>query len=601
MQKALIKPNKPRSVSISILGSKSFTNRALIVAALADGETILKNPLLSEDTLLTKEALEKLGIKITLRKKDLVVEGKGGKFTNPKSTLYLGNAGTGIRFITALLALAPFKSKITGNKRMLQRPICDLLEALEQLGADAKSSKENGCPPVKIGPAIIEGGEVKISGSLSSQFVSALLMISPYAKKDIVIKITDKIISSPYVDMTIQIMNDFGVKVENKNSKEFFIKAGQKYTPREYSIEGDTSSATYFFALSALHKVPLKIKNIPPKTKQADIHFLHALKKMGCEVKITEKEISVNRKKPLMPLGSFDCNHMPDASMTIAVLSAFAKGKTTLNNIGSLRIKETDRLKALCKELKKLGVEVAELPEGIEINGGSLKTKGATAIETYNDHRMAMCFSILATRVPDLHILNPQCVAKTYPNFFEDLRKTQIDLKIQKLPNIVLTGMRGSGKTAIGKQIAKKLNASFIDTDKEIERNERMSIPQIIKRKNWFYFRKKEKYVIRRISKMKNVVIATGGGVIIDKENEKALKKHGKTIFLLHPLEVLEKRLKNSKTERPGLTKNEDLKKEIEEIWEKRKERYLNSADLVFEATDDMSIEEKAEKIIVSI
>jgi 3-phosphoshikimate 1-carboxyvinyltransferase len=601
MQKAFITPKKPKAVEIEIPGSKSFTNRALLIASLANGESVLKNPLQSDDTKLTKDALEKLGIEIELENYNFIVKGCGGKFKDPEATLYLGNAGTGLRFLTALLTIAPFKSKITGNKRMKERPINDLLKALKQLGAKIQSTNKNGCPPVKTGQNILKGGTAEISGKVSSQFISALLMVAPYAKNDVTVKITDELISKPYVDMTIQIMEDFGVKVERKNENEFFIKSGQKYKAREYKIEGDASSATYFFALSALHNVPITIKNLTTKTKQADIKFLDALKKMGCKIKSDEKEISVNCENGLKPLGEFDCNHMPDAAMTLAAVSIFAEGKTVLKNIESLRVKETDRIKALTKELKKLGVNAKELEDGIEINGNPKKLIGDCVIETYDDHRMAMCFSCIATKIPKLHILNPSCVTKTYPDFYKHLRQICIPVQIVDLPNVVLTGMRGSGKTKLGKIIANKLDATFIDTDDEIEKQEKSEIPEIIKKKNWFYFRKKEKYIIRKVAKLKNAVISTGGGAIIDKENEKALKKHGTIVFLKYPLHILEDRLKKSKTKRPRLTKNENLKEELEEIWKKRKERYIKSADIVYEAGINLSVEEKAEKIIINI
>ncbi len=602
MQKALIIPKQLKACSISIPGSKSYTNRALIIAALADGKTTLINPLFSDDTKYTIDALQKLGIEIKRTKNyDLEIYGKGGRFTNPEETLFLGNAGTGIRFLTALLTLAPFKSKITGNKRMQKRPIKDLLKGLRQLGAKIESVNKNGCPPVRIKAATIKGGTVELSGKLSSQFLSAILIIAPYAQNDISIKISDRLVSKPYVDMTIEIMKAFGINIENKDYREFVIKSGQKYTARKYKIEGDASSATYFFALSALHNTPIYLQNISRKTSQADIHFLDILERMGCKTIEDENGIKIRAPKKLKTLGEIDLNHMPDAAMTVAIMAAFTKGKTVLKNIANLRIKETNRIAALVRELSKIGVECKELDDGIEINGNPSKLHGEELISTYNDHRMAMCFAVAASKIKNIQILNPDCTSKTYPKFFEDLKKTNLDIKKKIIPNISLTGMRGSGKSSIGRTLGEKLHRAFIDTDDEIEKQEKIKIPDIIKKHNWFYFRKKEKYVIRRVSKMDNVIIGTGGGVILDKENVKALKRTSKIVFLKCDLEILENRLHKSKTKRPALTSEKTLKDEIKKIWKKRKESYISTADFIIDVSRDIGVEAKAEKIIMEL
>ncbi|MFC1655435.1 3-phosphoshikimate 1-carboxyvinyltransferase, partial [Patescibacteria group bacterium] len=358
MQKALITPKQLETCTINIPGSKSYTNRALIIAALAKGKTTLINPLFSDDTQYTIDALKKLGTKIKRTKNDdLEIHGTGGQFSNPKEILFLGNAGTGIRFLTALLALAPFKSRITGNMRMQKRPIKDLLNGLRQLGAKIESVNKNGYPPVRTKGATIKGGTVELSGKISSQFLSAILIVAPYAQNDVTIKISDELVSKPYVDMTLGIMKAFGIEVDNKNYKKFIIKSEQEYTPREYIIEGDASSATYFFALSALHDTPIYLQNIDRSNSQADIHFLDVLEKMGCKIIENENGITIKAPKELKAPGKIDLNHMPDAAMTVAIMAAFTKGKTILSNIANLRVKETDRIAALVKELSKLGVE----------------------------------------------------------------------------------------------------------------------------------------------------------------------------------------------------------------------------------------------------
>lgn len=602
MQKTLINPNKLKTCVIKIPGSKSYTNRALVIAALAQGKTTLINPLFSDDTKYTIDALKKLGIKIEQTKdNNLEIHGKGGDFFDPKEVLFLGNAGTGIRFLTALLTLAPFKSKITGNIRMQKRPIKDLIDGLKQLGAKIESVNNNGCPPVRVKSATLKGGTIEISGKVSSQFLSAILIIAPYARNDVKIIITDELVSKPYIDMTLGVMKEFGVNVENRKYKEFRIRSGQKYSAKEYKIEGDASSATYFFALSALHNTPLHIQNVPHSTLQADIHFLDILEKMGCEIVKSNKEITVNVRNKLKVLGEIDLNHMPDAAMTVAIMAAFTKGKTIIKNIENLRVKETDRIAALVKELKKIGVECKELRDGIEINGEPSRLHGDILISTYNDHRMAMCFSVVATKINNIQILDPDCTSKTYPDFFEDLAKTGLEIKKKNIPNLALTGMRGSGKSAIGRMLGSKLRRPFIDTDDEIEKQEKMKISEIVEKHNWFYFRKKEKYVVRRVSKMDNVIIGTGGGIILDKENAKTLKKNCKIVFLACDLDVLEKRLEKSKTKRPKLTSKKSLKEEIEEIWEKRKDKYNQSADISIDVSEDIGVEAKAEKIIMAL
>lgn len=579
MQKALITPSKLQAGAIvAIPGSKSYTNRALVLAALAEGESTLRNPLFSDDTKVAIKALGELGVRIERKGDDLTVYGRGGSFDEPRETLFLGNAGTAVRFFTALLCVTGFKSKITGNKRMQERPLRDLISALHDLGVKLESINKNGCPPIKISGNGIKGGKVELSGKISSQYLSALLMIAPYAESDVEIVISDELVSKPYIDMTLQIMKDFGIQIKNEDYSRFVIKCGQRYKGCDYKIEGDASSASYFYALEKLHGVKLDIQNINPDSLQADMGFLDLL------------------GKGVLP-SKLDLNHMPDAAMTVAILAAFTKGKTQLTNIANLRHKETDRIKGLVTELKKVGCDAKELEDGIEINGDPEKLKGPALIETYDDHRMAMCFAVLASKIPDVQILDPDCTSKTYPQFFEDLAKTGIKLEKREIPNIYLTGMRGSGKSAIGKELAKVLNFDFIDSDEEIERQEKSKISQIVKKKSWFYFRKKEKYVIRHLARKSNIVIATGGGVILDKENVSTLKKNGKIVLLTAPIATLEKRIAND-TNRPPLTNQKTLKKELEELWAKRKEKYMNSADFEFDSSCDLSLNEKAQQII---
>lgn len=407
-------------ISIKIPGSKSYTNRAFLIAALAKGKSTIKNPLLSDDTKYMIAALKKLGIKITKKDGNYKIYGNQGGFSHKKRqiTLYLGNAGTAVRFLTAAATLADFPIRITGNKRMQERPIQDLVNGLRKLGAEVNCKK--GCPPVTI-KSKLRGGTCKIKGNKSSQYFSALLMIAPYASKNVTIKVIGNLTSKPYINQTIETMKNFGVNVRNKNYKEFKIKANQTYKSCTYEIEPDASSATYFGAIAALTQSEITIENLNPKSTQADIGFFDVLKKIGCKIE-KNKGITVKGPKKLKPLGKINLSNMPDGAMTVAILCAFAKGKSHLTDLQNLRIKETDRLKALTTELKKIGCQVKETKDGLIINGNPDKLHGAI-IETYNDHRIAMCFATAGTKIPGIKIKNPKCVNKTYPGFFKDLRK----------------------------------------------------------------------------------------------------------------------------------------------------------------------------------
>lgn len=422
----LIKPpTKKITGKINIPGSKSITNRALLIAALAKGKSTLLNPLESDDTRYMKEALKKLGIKITENKNSWLVHGRAGRFSKTKQKLYLGSAGTAIRFLTASLTLAGFQTTLTGDKRMQQRPINPLLKSLNQLGANTKCIKQNNCPPLYIFEKKLAGGSTRIRGNLSSQYISALLIACPYAEKDTDIEIAGELVSKPYIDTTLKIMQKFGVKAKNNRYRSFHIRGRQIYQAVSYQIDGDASSASYFFALAALHGSSITVKNIPLSTPQADIKILDFLKEIGCSISTTKKSITVTGPAKLKKVQkkSINLSDMPDAAMTIAVLCAFNHGTVTLSGLHNLRIKESDRLKALVNELNKIGCKTVETKDGLIIHGNPAKLKSAE-IETYNDHRIAMCFAIAATKIKNgLKIKNPGCVKKTYPNFWQDLEK----------------------------------------------------------------------------------------------------------------------------------------------------------------------------------
>lgn len=411
----------------AVPGSKSYTNRALTIAAVANGTSTLRGALISDDTRVARAALERLGVQVTHDNGAFRVHGRGGQFSDPGAPLCLGNSGTATRFLTAMMTLAGFPSTITGNERMQERPIADLLIALGQLGAEVASVRDNGCPPVRIGATRLQGGRASVSGAISSQFLSALLMAAPGAQKDVVLEVRDTLVSVPYVDLTLDIMARFGVEAAHDDYRLFRIPGRQAYAARDYVIEGDASSASYFWGLAALLGQTLCVTNVPPDSVQGDTRFLQVLERMGCTVS-RRQGWQVSGPRQLRPLGDIDLNALPDAAMTVAVLAAFCQGDTRLRNIANLRVKETDRLRALATELRKIGVAVTEWPDGLRIDGNPDTLHGAE-IDTYDDHRMAMCFGMAGARLPGLRIREPGCVAKTYPGFWDDLRRVGVAIE----------------------------------------------------------------------------------------------------------------------------------------------------------------------------
>ena len=411
----------------AVPGSKSYTNRALAIAAMARGTSTLRGALISDDTHVARAALERLGIQVAYDNDAFTVHGQGGRFSDPGAPLYLGNSGTATRFLTAMMTLAGFPSTITGNERMQERPIADLLAALAQLGAEAASVHDNGCPPVRVGATRLQGGRASVSGAISSQFLSALLMAAPYARQDVVLEVRDTLVSVPYVALTLDIMARFGVEVAHDDYRLFRIPGQQAYAARDYVIEGDASSASYFWGLAALLGQTLCVTNVPPDSVQGDTRFLQVLERMGCTVS-RRQGWQVSGPRQLQPLGDIDLNALPDAAMTVAVLAAFCQGETRLCNIANLRVKETDRLSALATELRKIGAAVTEWPDGLHIAGSPDALRGAE-IATYDDHRMAMCFGMAGARLPGIRIREPGCVAKTYPGFWDDLRRVGVTIE----------------------------------------------------------------------------------------------------------------------------------------------------------------------------
>ena len=406
---------------VTLPGSKSITNRILLLSAIANGETTIKHPLQSDDTHHMIEALKILQVDLTQKENgDIHVQGVRGQFKNKSAEIFLGNAGTAFRPLTAALAFSQGDYMLSGVPRMHERPIKDLVDALLQLNADITYLNEEGYPPLKISPSeIIVNGSVKIRGDISSQFLTALLMAIPLTKKEVSIEIVGDLISKPYIDITLNLMNRFGVQVKKIDWQYFVIAGSGGYvSPGEIFVEGDASSASYFLAAGALAG-DIEVKGIGKNSIQGDIKFTEALTLMGAEIQILEGSIKASKASTLQAI-NLDCNHIPDAAMTLAVLALFANGTTKLHNIGSWRVKETDRIKAMATELKKLGAEVVEGEDFIEITP-PLHIKENIEIDTYDDHRMAMCFSLVSLKNIPIIINDPACVNKTFPTYFEIL------------------------------------------------------------------------------------------------------------------------------------------------------------------------------------
>jgi 3-phosphoshikimate 1-carboxyvinyltransferase len=413
------------SGTIKLPGSKSISNRTLLLAALANGVTEIRDLLVSDDTARMLEALEKLGVKLEkLSATDWRVHGCNGNFPNKNTELFLGNAGTAFRPLTAALAFSNGNYTLSGVARMHERPIGDLVDALRQAGAQIEYLENEGFPPLKISPAKFDLSKpLQIRGDVSSQFLTALLMALPLTKQQATIEVVGELISKPYIEITLNLMAKFGVNVLRDVWQSFTVSANSIYqSPNEIFVEGDASSASYFLAAGAIGG-KVTVHGVDQNSIQGDIKFAEELKKMGANIEYGANNICSAR---LMDVGlqsiDLDCNHIPDAAMTLAIMALFAEGTTTLRNIASWRVKETDRIAAMATELRKVGAIVEEGADFIKITPPEKPTPNVL-IDTYDDHRMAMCFSLISLGGVPITINDPKCVAKTFPNYFEEFAK----------------------------------------------------------------------------------------------------------------------------------------------------------------------------------
>jgi 3-phosphoshikimate 1-carboxyvinyltransferase len=498
-------PLRHAAGTVRLPGSKSISNRVLLLAALAEGSTEIVDLLASDDVDRMLEALERLGVQVDrVSRARVVVHGCGGRFPGRAADLNLGNAGTAFRPLTAALAMSGGHYKLFGVARMHERPIGDLVDALRALGADIRYLGNEGFPPLEIRPAIVAGGKVAVRGTVSSQFLTALLMAAPLARGALVIEVEGELISKPYIEITLNLMDRFGVRVTRDGWKSFALPAGAGYrSPGALHVEGDASSASYFLAAGAIAGGPVRVEGVGRDSVQGDIRFAEALSRMGARLAVGPNWIEA-RAPASGRLKAFDLdlNHIPDAAMTLAVTALFGDGPSRLRNIASWRVKETDRLSAMATELRKVGAEVEEGADYLVVSpphasGLSSHAPGAApdasrstpdsheasrlaphppgltphaAIDTYDDHRMAMCFSLVALGGVAVRINDPGCVAKTFPDYFERFAELTAPgagvggYAAAAAPVVAIDGPSASGKGTVARALARRLGFHFLDS-----------------------------------------------------------------------------------------------------------------------------------------
>ena len=408
--------NRPVDATVEIPGSKSLTNRALLVAALAQGDSILENALFSEDSEYFAKCLEQLGIPITLNphQAQIQVAGRGGDIPAKQADLFVGLAGTAARFISALVALGNGEYRLDGVPRMRERPMGDMLTVLQTGGATVNFEGNSGFMPYTVYSRQFAGGNFRLKANQTSQQLSALLMIAPYAQEDTSIEVEGTLVSQSYIKMTCRLMADFGVQVIQIGDNQFQIKAGQRYQARHYTVEPDASNASYFFAAAAVTGGPVRVKHLTKQSCQGDILWLNVLEQMGCQIKDSDDYTEVTGPKQLQGI-DIDMNDISDLVQTLGAIAPFASSPVTIRNVEHIRYKETDRIRAVVTELRRLGVKVEEFADRLKIEPGPITP---AAIETYHDHRMAMAFAVTGLKVPGIVIKDPGCTAKTFPDYF---------------------------------------------------------------------------------------------------------------------------------------------------------------------------------------
>lgn len=408
-----------RVLKLQVPGSKSLTQRALVAAALAEGESCIRGALIAEDTRHLMAGLQQLGAHIEPVASGIKVTGTGGAIAGRGREIFLGNNGTALRFLTALVCLGRGSYILTGESRLRERPVGPLVEALQEMGVEITC--RNNYPPVAVSANGLKGGRISLSNIESSQYVSALLLCGPYTAKGIELSLTGNIVSAPYIDLTVGVMKDFGAKIMQTGRHFYGVGTQSIYTGHNYDVEGDASSASYFFLAAALLKRPVRVYGIKLDSVQGDIGLLAILEKLGCRIAGGKTWVEVSATDDLVSGDmTFDMGNMPDMVPTVGVLAAYRAGRTTITNVAHLRIKESNRLAAMAAELGKIGIAASESPDGLIIDGG---TPRAADIETYNDHRIAMSFAVAGLVTPGIQIADKKCVDKSFPDFWRELAK----------------------------------------------------------------------------------------------------------------------------------------------------------------------------------
>lgn len=583
--------SRPVKARISVPGSKSYTLRALLLAAMTPGKVKIVNPLDCDDTEAMLVCLKKLGISVRRNSTFIEVMGDVRDIKDKDYSLDADLSGITLRFMLALSCVIPGRQRIGGKAALNKRPVGDMADSLKGLGAKIEYLGKKGYPPLKISSSSLRGGKAVISGSESSQYLSALLMIAPLAG-GLEVKIKDELGSKPYIDMTISAMEAFGAQVKAEGYHAFSVPE-QAYKTNRYAVEGDVSSASYFFAIAALTESTVTVANLNPKSQQADMAFLKILERMGSRVTHGKDSITVAGKgAKALEADMGDC---PDQAQTLAVLAAFASGKTVINGVKSLRVKETERVKALESELKKMGIKAESTNDSLTIRGGNPQ---GTAIDTYGDHRMAMSFAVAGAKLDGIRVNYPAVVAKTFPEFWDKL--AALGIKTQATGyNVVLIGMRGTGKTTISRSLAKKLSMKQIDLDHIMSEKLSLSTPDIVAKHGWGYFRDQEAAIAKEISGMDGVLISTGGGIVLRPDNVEALRRNGVLVLLGASVETMVRRLEGSKN-RPPLTDKKSLRAEVRQVRRERQHLYEAAADVVIN-TDNLTPAKAADRIIAKL
>ena len=460
--------------TVRLPGSKSISNRVLLLAALSHGTTTVHDVLASDDTAVMLTALEQLGCSVQKNDDTVVISGLGGELRTRKASLFMGNAGTAMRPLTAALAVLGGEFELSGVARMHERPIGDLVDALRQLGCGIDYMGIPGFPPLRLYPGAIQvNAPIRVRGDVSSQFLTALLMALPLvAHEDLCIEVVGELISRPYIEITLNLLARFGIQVKREGWQRFTIPAGSQYrSPGHIYVEGDASSASYFIALGAIAGCArgqngIEVKGVGSESIQGDIRFVEAARMMGAQVDSTPNSLHISRGSWPLKAIDLDCNHIPDAAMTLAVMALYATGTTVLRNIASWRVKETDRIAAMACELRKLGATVEEGTDYLKITPPATPMAWKTApVHTYDDHRVAMCFSLAAFNPAQLpiRVLDPKCVAKTFPDYFETLFAVT-EAETSHVPVICIDGPTASGKGTLAAQVAHQLGYHYLDS-----------------------------------------------------------------------------------------------------------------------------------------